>query len=92
MVLTDKEAVHCVCKDPFVLHHGTPRRVAARRGASRHVAARRGTSRHVKGQFLPLLVSARVRCEAALLNGPARRVRAGILLLYAVLAAAAVPR
>ena len=32
MVLTDKGAVHCVCKDRFVVHHGTPRRVAARRG------------------------------------------------------------
>ena len=28
MVLTGKGAVHCVCKDRFVLHHGTPRRVA----------------------------------------------------------------
>ena len=35
MVLTDKGAVHCVCKDRFVLHHGIPRRVTARRGAWR---------------------------------------------------------
>jgi hypothetical protein len=26
MVLTDKGAVHCVCKDRFVVHHGTPGR------------------------------------------------------------------
>ena len=47
MVLTDKGAVHCVCKDRFVVHHGTPRHTAAHRGTPRRVAAHRGTPRRV---------------------------------------------
>ena len=69
MVLTDKGAVHCVCKDRFVVHHGTPRRVA-RRGASRHVAARRGTSRHVAARRG---TSRRVKASAGVINNGTSR-------------------
>ena len=65
MVLTDKGAVHYVCKDRFVLHHGTPRRVTARRGASRRLAARQGVSR-------------RVKASAGVVNKGRSRVLAGV--------------
>ena len=79
MVLTDKEAVHCVCKDPFVLHHGTPRRVAARRGASRRVAARRGTSRRVAARRG---ASRRVAARQGICRGDKQRYVYGFIVSH----------
>ena len=78
MVLTDKGAVHCVCKDRFVLHHGIPRRVTARRGAWRRVAARHGASRVTARGGAWRRVSARrgASRRVAARRGVSRRVKA----------------
>ena len=64
--------VHCVCKDRFVLHNGTPRRLAAPRGASRRLAAPRGASRRLAAPAAPRGASRRLAAP----RGASRRLAA----------------